>query len=419
MPCGALVQTKRPMPDRQVLLATTLAGPLPEEDGVDDHVEPPSWLPERAVPTATDEPSEESAPDESAGTQDSPNGAGAGAHDSPNGVHGHDVTVTAGHEAGSGAEPGYEAGSDYEAGSVYEAGNGAGLGTEPEPEMAAEPPAATVVDPDPGPDAPAAEPVAPASSIFVRDPSPPATSAAMFTDEEPAPAAVGAAPSEEPAAQADDTSSAHRFGAATDDGSLPGAGDTAGYEPGYVPEYAAETGYNHGMTQPVEDEAASAPAYPADLPASSAKGGARSAFTRPLPKPKQRGRATGQVAPARRANLVIARLEPWSVMKFSFLMSLVAWVVLFVAVALLYYALSSLGVFESIQKTLASVTSSTSSTGVNLSKWTSASRVLGYTMLVGAVDVFLITVLATIGAMVYNLVTHLGGGIEVTLKETD
>ena len=28
-------------------------------------------------------------------------------------------------------------------------------------------------------------------------------------------------------------------------------------------------------------------------------------------------------------------------------------------------------------------------------------------------------VAATIGAMVYNLVTHLGGGIEVTLKETD
>jgi hypothetical protein len=122
---------------------------------------------------------------------------------------------------------------------------------------------------------------------------------------------------------------------------------------------------------------------------------------------------------ARRANLIVARLEPWSVMKFSFLISLVAWIVLFVAVALLYYALSSLGVFASLQKTLASVTSSQGSAGVDLSKWTSGTRVMGYTMLLGAIDVVLITALSTLGAVVYNLVTHLGGGIEITLKETE
>ena len=123
--------------------------------------------------------------------------------------------------------------------------------------------------------------------------------------------------------------------------------------------------------------------------------------------------------PARRAELVVARLEPWSVMKFSFLMSLVAWVVLFVAVALLYFVLSGLGVFDSIQHTLTSVTSSSSSSGMKLSVWFSASRVLGYTMLLGAVNIILITALSTVGAMIYNLVTHLGGGIEVTLRETD
>jgi len=121
----------------------------------------------------------------------------------------------------------------------------------------------------------------------------------------------------------------------------------------------------------------------------------------------------------RRANLVIARIEPWSVMKFSFLISLVLWLVMFVAVALLYYALSSLGVFDSLQRTLSSVTSSQGSAGVDLSKWTSATRVLGYTMLLGAVNVVLITAISTVGAVVYNLVTHLGGGVEVTLKESE
>lgn len=127
----------------------------------------------------------------------------------------------------------------------------------------------------------------------------------------------------------------------------------------------------------------------------------------------------GTQAPARRADLVLSRLEPWSVMKFSFLMSLVAWVVLFVAVAFLYFVLSSLGVFTSIQHTLTSVTSSSGSSGTQLSHWFSASRVLGYTMLLGAVNIVLITALSTVGAMIYNLVTHLGGGIEVTLRETD
>src|SRR3989442_1354957 len=48
----------------------------------------------------------------------------------------------------------------------------------------------------------------------------------------------------------------------------------------------------------------------------------------------------------RQAQLTLARVEPWSVMKFSFVVSVVAFIVLFVAVALLYMVLSSLGVFE-------------------------------------------------------------------------
>ena len=125
-------------------------------------------------------------------------------------------------------------------------------------------------------------------------------------------------------------------------------------------------------------------------------------------------------APTRRAQLVLSRIEPWSVMKFSFMISLVGWVVLFVAVAALYYVLSNLGVFHSIQSTITDVTSSKGSSGTDSGgQWFSASRILGYTMLVGAVNVVLITALATVGAVVYNLVTYLAGGIEVTLKETD
>ena len=122
---------------------------------------------------------------------------------------------------------------------------------------------------------------------------------------------------------------------------------------------------------------------------------------------------------ARQAHLTVARIEPWSVMKFSFVVSLVAFVILFVAVTVLYGSLAGLGVFDSLQRVVSSVTSSQGSTGVNAKTWFSASRVLGYTALLGSLNIVLITAMSTIGAVVYNLTSRLVGGVEVTLKETE
>jgi hypothetical protein len=122
---------------------------------------------------------------------------------------------------------------------------------------------------------------------------------------------------------------------------------------------------------------------------------------------------------ARDAQLVLSRIEPWSVMKFSFLASLVGFVILMVAVAVLYFFFSALGVFNSIEHTVHLVTSSADNPGSNAASWFSAGTVLGYTMLAGAIDVVLITALATVGAVVYNAVSRMSGGIEITLQEAD
>ena len=162
------------------------------------------------------------------------------------------------------------------------------------------------------------------------------------------------------------------------------------------------------------------PVAPAAAATATRPAPAERAATTARPAAAVRPAAPRQVPSTRRAQLVLARIEPWSVMKFSFMISLVGWVVLFVAVAALYYVLSKLGVFHSIQSTITSVTSGRGATGADANgQWFSASRILGYTMLVGAVNVILITALATVGAVIYNLVTHLAGGVEVTLKETD
>jgi hypothetical protein len=137
------------------------------------------------------------------------------------------------------------------------------------------------------------------------------------------------------------------------------------------------------------------------------------------PKTKSAPKIKVRRSSKRQAMLTLSRVEPWSVMKFSFVASVVAFVILFVAVAVLYMVLSALGVFDSLQNTVASITSSKASAGTNISHWFSASLILGYTAMLGALNIVLITAISTVGSVVYNLIAKTIGGIEVTLRETD
>ncbi|WP_307797313.1 DUF3566 domain-containing protein [Actinomadura barringtoniae] len=132
-------------------------------------------------------------------------------------------------------------------------------------------------------------------------------------------------------------------------------------------------------------------------------------------------KAAANAKSARKAQLQLARLEPWSVMKFSFVMSLVCFVVLLVAVVVLYVILSGLGVFDAISGTVNDLTreQGQNSGGLDAGSWFSFVRVFGYTVLVGALNVLLITALSTVGAVIYNLAADLVGGVEVTLKEAE
>jgi hypothetical protein len=121
----------------------------------------------------------------------------------------------------------------------------------------------------------------------------------------------------------------------------------------------------------------------------------------------------------RQAMLTLARVEPWSVMKFSFVASVVAFIILFVAVAVLYMVLAALGVFDSLQHTVSTITGAQGTKGTDISRYYSASVVLGYTAMLGALNIVLITAMSTVGSVIYNLIAKTIGGIEVTLRETE
>ncbi|OLB79613.1 MAG: hypothetical protein AUI14_09825 [Actinobacteria bacterium 13_2_20CM_2_71_6] len=61
----------------------------------------------------------------------------------------------------------------------------------------------------------------------------------------------------------------------------------------------------------------------------------------------------------RRARLFVKRIDPWSVMKFSFAVSFVLFFVAIVATAVLYLALDAMGVFDSVNRALADMIGAT------------------------------------------------------------
>lgn len=121
----------------------------------------------------------------------------------------------------------------------------------------------------------------------------------------------------------------------------------------------------------------------------------------------------------RRARLRLTRIDPWSVMKTAFLLSIAFAVVTIVSVFIVWSVLGIAGVWDSINSTIADVIGSDSAGSFDVQDYVGMSRVLGFTMLVAAIDVVLITAMATLGAFLYNLSAALLGGVEVTLAEED
>jgi hypothetical protein len=139
--------------------------------------------------------------------------------------------------------------------------------------------------------------------------------------------------------------------------------------------------------------------------ARTALGGATRPGTRPAPANASR--------PARRARLLVRHIDPWSTLKFSFVLAVAMFFVWLVAIGVLYGVLDGMGVFEQINGLYDEVS------GNGGDSLFSPGLVLGTAALVGVVNIVLFTALATIGSFVYNICSDLVGGIEITLAEKD
>ena len=130
---------------------------------------------------------------------------------------------------------------------------------------------------------------------------------------------------------------------------------------------------------------------------------------------------TSQARPprrVRRARLRLTHIDPWSVMKTAFLLSIAIGIVTVVAVAIVWTVLGAAGVWSSIDATVTDVVGDNGSS-FSIEDYLGMSRVMGFTMILAVIDVVLVTVIATLGAFLYNLAAALLGGIEVVLAEEE
>jgi hypothetical protein len=190
----------------------------------------------------------------------------------------------------------------------------------------------------------------------------------------------------------------------------PGPNGAQGSITGYRrSDYAPPPAYSgYGGYSPVGD-APTTVAGPGGATTAAAARTALGAATRPgtRPSPTSAGR------PARRARLLVRHIDPWSTLKFSFVLAVAMFFVWLVAIGVLYGVLDGMGVFEQINGLYDEVS------GNGGDSLFSPGLVLGTAALVGVVNIVLFTALATIGSFVYNICSDLVGGIEITLAEKD
>ncbi|MEV8020637.1 DUF3566 domain-containing protein [Streptomyces sp. NPDC086554] len=147
------------------------------------------------------------------------------------------------------------------------------------------------------------------------------------------------------------------------------------------------------------------------------------------PQAYQQGSQTGSVRRprtgarttprTRKARLRVAKADPWSVMKVSFLLSIALGICTIVAAAVLWMVMDAMGVFSTVGGTISEATGSNESNGFDLQSFLSLPRVLMFTTIIAVIDVVLATALATLGAFIYNLSAGFVGGVELTLAEDE
>ncbi|WP_087486176.1 DUF3566 domain-containing protein [Brachybacterium massiliense] len=143
---------------------------------------------------------------------------------------------------------------------------------------------------------------------------------------------------------------------------------------------------------------------------SAAKGASRS------PRRTSGAASPAEAAPRgpRRVRLTLARLDPFSVMKLSFLAAIAIGIATVIAVILLWNLVEAIGLWGQIDQLGRDINGGDP---LPFMEFFSFSKMTSYGTIVAVVNVVIITALGTLMAFLYNLVAALLGGLKMTFTD--
>lgn len=116
---------------------------------------------------------------------------------------------------------------------------------------------------------------------------------------------------------------------------------------------------------------------------------------------------------SRRTNVVVRRVNAWSVLKFSLLFYFCLMLVFMFALLLLYWVLGVIGVLDSLSKLLSDIGFGSPKSGFKFHGYWIFSRLF----LIGVGGVVVWSLVNMLVALLYNLCADVVGGIKITLGE--
>jgi hypothetical protein len=117
----------------------------------------------------------------------------------------------------------------------------------------------------------------------------------------------------------------------------------------------------------------------------------------------------------RKVRLTVARVDPWSVLKLSFLLSVAMGIGMVTAAVILWEVINAMGVLDQVNKMLSDVAGSEAN--FDLYAYVGLGRVVSLSTFVAVINVIILMALCTLGAFLYNIAATLVGGLHVTLSD--
>ncbi|MGR0161390.1 DUF3566 domain-containing protein [Paenarthrobacter nitroguajacolicus] len=187
-------------------------------------------------------------------------------------------------------------------------------------------------------------------------------------------------------------------------GARPAGGANSAQRPAGAPGQRPATGAQRPAGAPGQRPAGATTQRPAGATTQRpAQGGP--GLVKPAPKAK-----------VRRARLLVSKVDPWSVLKMAFLLSVALGIVTVVAAIVLWTVLDLTGIFNQVDSLLGTLAGSEGS-GFELKKIASLGQVASFATIIAVVNVVLLTALSMLSAVLYNISATLVGGVGVTLTD--